>query len=87
MPLFRMIYRESYNDKVKAESTIQNSNLEWIIVRAAGLNNAEPTGEYTAGIKSKIHFIMLPFADCAKCLLDALGEASWTRQIINVGKK
>jgi len=57
MPLFRMIYSESYNDKVKAESTIQNSNLEWIIVRAAGLNNAELTGEYKAGIKSKIHFI------------------------------
>lgn len=31
MPLFRLIYNESYNDKVIAEAAIQNSNLEWII--------------------------------------------------------
>jgi len=30
---------------------------------------------------------MLPYADCAKCLLDAIEEKSWTRQIVNVGKK
>lgn len=87
MPLFRLIYIESYNDKVTAEATIQNSNLEWIIVRASGLNKAQPTGKYVAGIKSKIHFVMLPYADCAKCLLDAIEEKKWTRQIINVGKK
>jgi len=87
MPLFRLMYNESYNDKVIAETTIQNSNLEWIIVRASGLNKAQPTGKYKAGIKSKIHFTMLPYADCAKCLLDAIEEKSWTRQIVNVGKK
>lgn len=86
MPLFRLIYSESYNDKVIAESTIQNSNLEWVIVRASGLKKAQPTGKYVAGIKSKIHFVMLPYADCAKCLLDAIEEKKWTGQIINVGK-
>ncbi len=86
MPLFRIIYTESYNDKVIAEATIKNSNLEWIIVRASGLNKSQPTGKYVAGIKSKIHFVMLPYADCAKCLLDAIEEKKWTRQIINVGK-
>lgn len=87
MPIFRLIYSESYNDKVIAEENIQNSSLEWVIVRASGLNNSQPTGMYKAGIKSKIHFVMLPYADCAKCLLDAIEEKKWTRQIINVGKK
>ncbi len=86
MPIFRFIYKESYNDKVIAEATIQNSNLEWTIIRASGLNKSESTGKYKAGIKSKIHFVMLPYADCAKCLLDAIDEKSWIRQIINVGK-
>lgn len=86
MPIFRLLYKESYNDKVIAEATIQNSTLEWVIVRASGLNKAKPTGKYVAGIKTKIHFVMLPYADCAKCLLDAIEVKKWTRQIINVGK-
>ncbi len=87
MPLLRLIYSESYSDKVIAETTIQNSNLEWTIIRASGLNKAQPTGKYVAGIKSKIHLVMLPYADCAKCLLDAIEEKKWIRKIINVGKK
>jgi putative NADH-flavin reductase len=87
MPLLRLIYSESYSDKVIAETTIQNSNLEWTIVRASGLNKAQPTGKYVAGIKSKIHLVMLPYADCAKCLLDAIVEKKWIKKIINVGKK
>ncbi len=86
MPFFRLIYKDSYNDKVKAEEAIQKSNLNWVIVRASGLKKAPPERKYVAGVKTKIHFVMLPYADCAKCLLDAIVEKKWTRQIINVGK-
>lgn len=85
-PIFRMIYHESYHDKNIAEAAIQNSKLNWTIVRAPGLNHAQPTGKYKAGIKAKIYFGFMSFTDCAKCLLDALDETSWTKQLINVGK-
>ncbi|MGV8995125.1 MAG: NAD(P)-dependent oxidoreductase [Flavobacterium sp.] len=86
MPIFRLIYKESYNDKVIAEATIQKSNLVWTIVRASGLNKSVPTRIYKAGINSKIYFVMLPYSDCALCLLDAIDEKEWFRKIINVGK-
>ncbi len=84
--LLRLYYNDSYKDKVIAEAAIQKSTLDWVIVRASGLSHTQPTGQYKAGIKDKISFNLLPYADCAKCLLDAVEEKSWTRQIINVGK-
>ncbi len=84
----RQFYKEAYKDKIIAETFIQASSLEWVIVRAVGLSKSEPTGKYKAGIKSKVSpFNALAFADCAKCLLDAVENRQWTRQIINVGKR
>ncbi|RAJ35758.1 NAD(P)-dependent oxidoreductase [Pedobacter cryoconitis] len=84
--LLRLYYSDSYKDKVIAEAAIQKSTLDWVIVRAPGLAHSKPTGQYTAGIKTKMSFKLLPYADCAKCLLDAVKEDHWTRQIINLGK-
>ena len=85
--LMRSYYKDSYKDKIIAEAAIQNSKVDWVIVRASGLNHNAATGEYTAGIKAKVSpFRFLPFADCAQCLLDAVENNGWTKEIINVGK-
>jgi len=85
--LLRLFFNESYKDKIIAETAIQKSTLDWVIVRAVALTQTQPTGQYKAGIKIKVSpFNALPYADCAKCLLNAVEENSWTRQIINVGK-
>lgn len=84
--LFRLYFHQSYKDKVIAEASVQNSTLDWVIVRAVGLSHSQPTGQYKAGVKTRVSFNTLPYADCAKCLLDAVEENSWTRHIINVGK-
>jgi putative NADH-flavin reductase len=85
--LMRLYFKESYNDKIIAEAAIQKSTLDWVIVRASGLSHTQPTGQYTGGIETKVSpFKTLPYADCARCLLDAVEENSWTKQIINVGK-
>ncbi|WP_017257693.1 NAD(P)-dependent oxidoreductase [Pedobacter arcticus] len=85
--ILQRYFYQSYNDKVIAESTIKNSSLNWVIVRAVALNYNVPTGKYMAGIKSKVYpFKALHYSDCAKCLLDAIAENSWNKQIINVGK-
>jgi len=86
-PIFRMIYHQSFHDKNIAEAAIQNSKTDWTIVRAPGLNHSQPTGKYKAGIKKKIYFGFMSFADCAQCLLDAIEEKLWIKQIINVGKE
>ncbi len=85
--LLRLYFNQSYKSKIIAETAIQKSALDWVIVRAVALTQTQPTGQYKAGIKIKISpFKALPYADCAKCLLDAVEENGWTRQIINVGK-
>lgn len=84
--ILRLYYSDSYKDKIIAEAAIQKSTLNWVIVRATGLAHAQPTGQYIAGIKTKMPFKLLPYADCARCLLDAIEENNWTRQIINLGK-
>lgn len=85
--LLRLYFNESYKDKIIAETAIQKSLLDWVIVRAAALTQTQPTGQYKAGIKTRISpFNALSYADCASCLLDAVEENGWTRQIINVGK-
>jgi len=85
--LLRLYFHQSYNTKVIAEASIQNSTLDWVIIRASGLSHSQPTGQYKVGIKTNVSpFNRMSYADCAKCLLDAVEENKWTRQIINVGK-
>lgn len=83
---FRNYYNQSYTTKIIAEKAIQESSLDWVIVRAVGLKHSQPTGQYKAGVKARVSFSLMSYADCAKCLLDAVDENNWTRQIINVGK-
>jgi putative NADH-flavin reductase len=83
----RLFYYEIYKDKVVAEAFVQQSSLQWIIVRAAGLQAATVRGAYTAGPRARIApFKPLAYADCAACLLRAAEESAWTHKIINVGR-
>lgn len=84
----RLFYKEAYKDKIIAENIIQNCSLDWVIVRAVGLSDSEPTRTYKAGIKRKVApFTPLSYTDFALALLHALEDKQWSRQIINVGKK
>lgn len=82
------IYSKSIEDKAIAEGMVQKSNLDWVIVRPAGLRNAPPTSKYTAGPSARIAPLRpLSFADCADCLVRAASsEPTWSRKIVNVGQ-
>lgn len=84
----RQFFKEVYKDKITAETAIQNSPLDWVIFRAVGLTHTQPTGQYKAGVNIQISpFTLLPYADCALCLVDAVHETKWSKQIINLGRK
>jgi len=83
----RLFFKEVYKDKIIAETLIQKSPLNWVIVRAVGLSKSKPTYRYKAGAGLKVSpFNPLSYTDLALCLLDAVNEDKWTRQVINVGK-
>jgi putative NADH-flavin reductase len=85
--LIKLFFKEVYRDKTIAETAIQESSLNWVIIRAVGLSNSEPKHKYKAGAQLRVSpFNPLSYSDLALCLLDALKEDKWARQVINVGK-
>lgn len=84
----RRIFSKAIKDKAIAEHAVQRSDLDWVIVRPAGLNNAAATLKYTAGPSARIApFRPLSFIDCADCLVRAAtSEPAWVRKIVNVGR-
>ncbi|WP_379141416.1 NAD(P)H-binding protein [Paenibacillus sp. sgz500992] len=84
----RRIFSKAIKDKGIAEHAVQRSDLDWVIVRPAGLNDAAATLNYTAGPSARIApFRPLSFADCADCLVRAAtSEPAWVRKIVNVGQ-
>lgn len=81
------IYRKAIADKRVAEASVHTSNLDWVIVRAAGLKDMPATGTHRAGPHTRIALLRpLSFGDCADCLVRAAAmEGDWRGQIINVG--
>jgi putative NADH-flavin reductase len=86
LSLVRPFFAEAIADKAVAERAVQGSDLDWVIVRPVGLGDDKPRGAYTAGPLARVSPFLLPFADCADCLLRATTEAAWTRRIVNVGR-
>jgi putative NADH-flavin reductase len=87
LKLVRIFFMEVYQDKVIAETSIQNSSLNWVIVRPVGLAKSKPARKYKAGVDLKVSpFISLAYTDLALCLLDAVNEVKWTKRVISVGK-
>jgi len=85
--VLRRIFSKACNDKAIAERIVQWSDLDWVIVRPAGLREAAPRLKYTAGPNARIApLLSLPFGDCADCLIRATIELTWIRKIINVGR-
>lgn len=84
----RRVFSKAIRDKGAAEQAVQRSELEWVIVRPAGLSHMPAALNYTAGPSARIApFRPLPFADCADCLIRAAAtEPAWIGQIVNVGK-
>ena len=86
--LWRPMFSAAIRDKAKGERILRASTLDWVIVRPVGLQNVPATATYVAGPSARVAlFSSLSFADCAACLLRAVSEPAWTRQLVNVGHK
>lgn len=82
------IFSKAVEDKAIAESAVQRSDLDWIIVRPAALSDVAATSKYTSVPSTRIAPLLpLSFADCADCLVRAAtNEPTWVRRIVNVGR-
>ncbi|MCM3781966.1 SDR family oxidoreductase [Neobacillus mesonae] len=68
MRIHQRVFSKAIKDKAIAERAVQRSDLDWIIVRPAGLHDVATTLKYIAGPSARIAPLRpLPFADCADC--------------------
>lgn len=85
--LWRPLFAAAIHDKAEGERVLRASALEWVIVRPVPLSKAPAAGDYLAGPRAPVAlFVPISFADCATCLLRAVSEPAWTRQIVNLGR-
>lgn len=78
-----LLLRTIYEDKDKQEEQVKKSNLEWVIVRPAGLTNGPKTGSYMTfthleGITSK----RISRRDVAHFIVAELAEKRFSRQAV-----
>lgn len=84
--LFRALNRKLYDDKVIAETTIQGSNLAWVIVRPPSLADGPARGGYKHGVEIGINPAKkLNHADVADFLVACAGDAAVDRTTQVIG--
>lgn len=72
-------------DSRMAAERIQDSDVDWTIVRAVRLTDGEPRGSVTAGFLGSDMGITVPRADVARFLLDEVEDPRWLREAPAVG--
>lgn len=80
--LFRTMLRNVFNDHQAQEAIVEQSPLDWTIVRAAVLKDDPATGHYTAtntGPNTRI-----TRADAATALVDQLHDTTYSHAAISV---
>lgn len=77
IPLF---LKQVYLDKIRQMEIIQQSNLDWVIIRSTSLTNAPKTGSYKIR-PDKAVSSSIPRADVADFMLKLLTNKQYDRQL------
>jgi hypothetical protein len=80
MGLVKLIARASYEDTVGSVQVVQESAIDWTVVRMPSPTNAPQTGRVNAGYVSKAMRMRISRADAAVFILNELREAKYLRR-------
>src|SRR3712207_4818655 len=78
--LLKLLQRDLLEDALGAARVIQESGLDWVIVRAPVLNEGEKKGEYRVGYVGKESGTRLSRADLAGFMLEQTTDDTYLRQ-------
>jgi putative NADH-flavin reductase len=80
--IFGLLIREAFADHVAQEAVIEQSNLDWIIVRPAAFTDGPPTGLYRHGFGpgEKALKLKISRADVAGFMLRQLADDTYLRR-------
>lgn len=79
--MFGWFLKEAFKDHQIQEKHIQNSKLNWTIVRPAAFTNGEMTGQYKHGFSTEEKIkIKISRADVAQFMIRQIGNLSYLRK-------
>jgi len=80
--MFGMLLREAYTDHVEQEQLVQQSKLDWTIVRPGAFTNGAHTGQYRHGFAATDRSTQLKISrhDVADFILKQLGDNRYLHQ-------
>lgn len=85
LAIYRRLNHPLYLDKVRAEEIVRAADVDWIIVRPAGLVYQPGTGRYRVGTDLDVAINRgLPHADVADFMVKALQGSEWVRRVVDI---
>lgn len=83
--ILRFLLRSIMKDKDEMENIIENSGLEWIVVRPAMLTNGKKTGSYRVGTNIKAGFFAkISRADVADLMIKSIVDDHHLNQCVTI---
>jgi putative NADH-flavin reductase len=83
--MFRLWYRQLYDDKVLAEKLVVDSGLDWLIVRPPTLKHIPSKGKYRVGTDMNVDVIAgLSHGDVADFMVKSAADSSHFRQTLDI---
>ena len=75
-----LLLREVFKDKIRQMKIIQDSSLDWVIIRPSGLTDSPKTGKYKISMDAPLSR-SVPRADVADFMLKLLTDKKYDRQM------
>ena len=83
--ILRLVLRPVMKDKDEMENIIENSGLEWVVVRPTMLTNGQRTGTYRVGTDFKAGgFAKISRADVADLMIKSISEDHFLHQFVTI---
>ena len=80
---FKLLLADMYADKVNGDNMIEQSNLDWTIVKPVKLTNGKPTHKQTAAEKLPMRGLpSISRSDVAEWMLTELEHPAWIRKSV-----
>jgi putative NADH-flavin reductase len=84
-PLLHVFFGGGYDDMIRMEYLLRNSDTDWTVVRPPRLTDARPTNQYRKSTDARLASAgKIPRADLAMALLDAITDQSTIGHAITV---
>lgn len=82
--LMKTVLKKAMEDKERQETAVQESGLDWTIIRPGGLVDGPRTGEYTVGSAQEVKAGQVARADVAELTLKQIDSDEYLHKAVSI---